>query len=233
MRNILINEKAVLDDGTSVDYVLDIGDRKRCYISVREGIVTVKLPWGEPKETAVKLLNQHRDWLKKHMQSHENKKIYGFFRYEDGETAPLLGKNYSLKLVESNRYFKPYFSDNSIMIAVHKDITKEQIKMQVDSLLSDFACEQINLAFKEICPKLELYPKKVTVKNMKSRWGSCSSKGNISINYNIIFHDRDCLEYVVIHELCHLKYMNHSKDFWDLVAKYCPDWKDIRKKLNK
>ncbi|MGN1114758.1 MAG: M48 family metallopeptidase [Oscillospiraceae bacterium] len=232
MRNFVTNESSVLNDGSHIDYVLDIGERKRCYLCIREGIITVKLPFGEPKETAVNLLNQHTDWIKKHMESPEEKKRNGFSEYKDGETASILGNNYKLNLVKSEKYFSPYFSDESIVIAVNKDSDKEWIKMQTDSLLSDYACKQVDKAFRKICPKIGLYPKKVTIKNMKSRWGSCSSNGNISISFNIIFHDLECLEYVVIHELCHLKYMNHSKEFWNLVTKYCPDWKKIRKNLN-
>lgn len=74
---------------------------------------------------------------------------------------------------------------------------------------------------------------KLSVRNQKTRWGSCSSKKNLSFNYKIIFLSPELQDYLVIHELCHLKYMNHSKDFWCLVEKAVPNYKECSKKLRK
>ena len=86
-------------------------------------------------------------------------------------------------------------------------------------------------SFARLSPLLGLYPKKVTVKKMTASWGRCSSSGNISINSAIVFYDRECIDYVVAHELCHLRHMDHSPDFWALVSTVCPEWKRIRARL--
>jgi predicted metal-dependent hydrolase len=65
----------------------------------------------------------------------------------------------------------------------------------------------------------------VTIRDQKSRWGSCSSRGTLSFNYRLIFAPPVVLDYVVVHELCHLTQMNHSRDFWDMVASVMPDYK--------
>lgn len=65
----------------------------------------------------------------------------------------------------------------------------------------------------------------ITVRDQKSRWGSCSSRGTLSFNYRLIFAPPAVLDYVVVHELCHLTHMNHSKDFWNMVASVMPDYK--------
>lgn len=75
--------------------------------------------------------------------------------------------------------------------------------------------------------------KNVRVKNQKSRWGSCSSVGNLNFNYKLLFLPRELARYVVVHELCHLKEMNHSSRFWKLVEKACPDQKELRRKLKR
>ncbi len=73
--------------------------------------------------------------------------------------------------------------------------------------------------------------KKVFVKNLRSRWGSCSSAKNLNFNYRIVFLPERLAEYVVVHELCHLKEMNHGPGFWKLVAQIFPDYKHLRKQL--
>ncbi len=71
----------------------------------------------------------------------------------------------------------------------------------------------------------------ISVRDQKSRWGSCSSRGTLSFNYRLIFAPPVILDYVVVHELCHLTHMNHSKEFWDKVASVMPDYKIHRQWL--
>lgn len=74
---------------------------------------------------------------------------------------------------------------------------------------------------------------RITIKNTRSRWGSCSSKKNLSFTYKIIFLPEELQQYLVIHELCHLKHFNHSKDYWNLVETYLPNYKSLDKALSK
>jgi len=72
---------------------------------------------------------------------------------------------------------------------------------------------------------------RITIRNQKTRWGSCSAKGNVNFNYRLYYMPDSLLDYVVIHELAHRKHMNHSPEFWKEVSKYCPDYKLCRKQL--
>lgn len=90
------------------------------------------------------------------------------------------------------------------------------------------------LARRVIAERVEYYAQmhnfvynRVSIKNTTTRWGSCSSLRNLNFNYKLAFLDQQLLDYVVVHELCHLRYMNHSKQFWAEVEKILPEYKQL------
>ncbi len=91
-----------------------------------------------------------------------------------------------------------------------------------------------------VCQRIDFYNKiyqfnfnRISIRNQKTRWGSCSQKKNLNFNYQILFLPDKIADYVIIHELCHLKELNHSKKFWELVAQAMPDYLSARKELKK
>ncbi len=81
------------------------------------------------------------------------------------------------------------------------------------------------------CRKYDFTYKKISIRNQKTRWGSCSSRGNLSFHYKLVMMPTRYADYVVAHELCHLKEMNHSRKFWLLVSQIIPDYKSIIKEM--
>lgn len=73
----------------------------------------------------------------------------------------------------------------------------------------------------------------IRIGNQKGRWGSCSKRGNLNFNYKIVFLPRELQDYIVVHEVCHLKEHNHSDRFWSLIKEECPEWKKMRNSLKK
>ena len=96
---------------------------------------------------------------------------------------------------------------------------KEEARALVHERLANFA------------PFFGVSLKKVFIKNSRTRWGSCSSKGNLNFNYRLALIEPELVDYVVVHELCHLKHFNHSPLFWAEVARAVPNWKLLRKRL--
>ena len=97
--------------------------------------------------------------------------------------------------------------------------TKEEFKRIIEKNLN------------ELVQLTGLKPNKITIKQIKYAWGSCSSKKNITLNLELIKYSQEAIRYVILHELCHIKYMNHSKDFWNLVEKYMSNYKQVKKEF--
>jgi hypothetical protein len=90
--------------------------------------------------------------------------------------------------------------------------------------LRKVAREEITTRALKMAKKTERRIQRITVRDTRSRWGSCSSTGNLSFSWRLIFAPEEVLEYVVAHEVAHLRYMNHSEKFWNLVSYLCPNY---------
>ena len=102
--------------------------------------------------------------------------------------------------------------------------------IEIDEL-ADRACEVISKRVEYYAPIVGVDYGKITIRNQKTRWGSCSSKGNLNFNVSLMRAPLEVLDYVVVHELCHRIYLNHSKDFWNEVARVIPEYKEHEKWL--
>lgn len=123
-------------------------------------------------------------------------------------------------------------------IQKHWDIMKQRQNLTISFLSADDIKALATKALKVIPEKVSVYAKKlnvsygkITIRNQKTRWGSCSSKGNLNFNCLLMLVPEDIMDYVIIHELCHRKEMNHSKNFWKEVENILPDYKEKRKWL--
>lgn len=216
--------------GKSLEYLLDIGRRSNAYLSVRDGIVTVRLPLGGTISDAERLILSHRAWLdnKLNAQSERSRLPQSF---QNGESFSLLGDRCSLSIVESPEYREPELKDGVLTVYTAKGMTPADAERLFQRYITDLCEKRVKQAFDVYSPRLGLAPRRITLKRMTSRWGSCTSNGNISINVGVICFEQECIDYVVIHELCHLKHMDHGEDFWALVSTCCPDYKRLRDRM--
>lgn len=220
-----------LPDGTIQPFVLDVGQRRSMSLAFVENELRVRVPYGCSNKVINDLILANSEWIMK-----QNKRISTRIglpqSYEHGEMIRLLGREVRINYQISDNYFKPHLTQTELVVAVRADSDTVYKKAQVDEFIRDLAVSTITDCMKRMSERSGLSPAKVTVKSMTSRWGSCSAKGNIAINYKTVQFPIECTEYVCVHELCHLKYMDHSKQFWDMVSLYCPDWKRIRRSMN-
>ena len=122
-----------------------------------------------------------------------------------------------LKTLEN---FKPYRAKPKIISG-----RREYLKFKAQALA--LATQKV----KELNQSYNFNYQNIKIGNQKTRWGSCSKKGNLNFNYKIVHLPEHLLNYLIVHELCHLKEFNHSREFWQLVEKVIPDYKVCRKQL--
>ena len=115
---------------------------------------------------------------------------------------------------------------------IEKSLEKEKKKQEKKPLYTQEQFKQIiEKNANELIKITGLIPNKIRIKDIKYAWGSCSINKNITINQKLISYSEQAIRYVILHELCHLKYMNHSKEFWNLVQRYMPEYKQVKKEF--
>ncbi len=107
----------------------------------------------------------------------------------------------------------------------------KEIEEHLRFWMIDKAEELINKRTVEYSEIIGVKYNNIRIKNTKTRWGSCSSKGNLNFNFRIIMAPQAVMDYIIVHELCHLKHLNHSKKFWSAVALYMPDYENHKEWL--
>lgn len=118
------------------------------------------------------------------------------------------------------------------MLYLGKSYQKESLLRPQESIEKFYrkeAIEKITPMVYSFAGQMGLYPTQIKFRKNKRRWGSCSYRNSINLNTNLIKHDIKFIEYVVVHELAHIKHKHHKKEFWDLVEKYLPDYKEREK----
>ena len=211
---------------------------KNTYIHIKNSNIIVTTSTNISDEALKKLLFDKRDWIEQKLKKQQTSKRN--INYKNGDTIYVLGKPYILSIIYEN--IKRNFislDGNNLNCHINVNLTdlndedkKDIIKKMIEKYYRYIALQEVPSAMEDLQEKTGLHPLECNIKNLKATWGICSSKKKISINLNLMAYSRHAIEYVCLHELCHLKYMNHSKNFWNLVEYYMPDYKEAKKELN-
>jgi hypothetical protein len=156
-------------------------------------------------------------------------------RYVSGETLVYLGRQYRLKVVKGSRQSAKLMGQ-FLQVWVEDKSDIQSVKKAVDQWYRKRARETLDRYLKKcytVASRHGVPEPLLIIRKMRRRWGSCSSKGRITLNINLIQVPVHCIEYVIMHELCHLKHNNHAKAFYSLLIRCQPDWRKRKETLDK
>ncbi|MBL1263244.1 M48 family metallopeptidase [Methylomicrobium sp. RS1] len=152
--------------------------------------------------------------------------------YHHGAPVPYQGKTYPLSLAPTKlKSIKIEYTDVFKAHIPHtqwETVNSEEIRSAIIGWMKQNVKITVEQLVLQHGPKHRLFPKSITIKSQRSRWGSCGIHNDITINWLLALAPLEILEYVVVHELCHIKEKNHSKHFWSLVAQHLPNYRSAR-----
>lgn len=205
-------------------------------VSPHKGVI-VRAPVRTPVSTIEKFLNEKSGWITKILAGFNSLEMLDKPEgYNDGDSVMLFGRPYLLKMVRSGRNAIRISNGQTIELEHDLNLNPLTTRSILESWFKQTAKNRLASKFGEALVKYRDYefrPTGFTVRTMKKRWGSCSSRGKIAISYDLIRLDELYSDYVIAHELCHLKHHNHGSGYYKLLSEVFPDWKRTRKELRK
>lgn len=153
-------------------------------------------------------------------------------KLESGDLLPYLGEHRILSVIrEDRKRAKVKCVMERLLLRVPYEAGYEYRRVSLEKWYRKEAADIIGEKAADYGKLLKVTFREIHIKDQRSRWGSCSSKKNLNFNFRLIMAPEPVLDYVVIHELCHLRHMDHSKSFWAMVESICPPYRQYRKWL--
>lgn len=217
-----------IEKNTGIEYTLVRSPRKTIGIKITPDCkVEVRASRYVPVSEIERAIVENKDFIIKALarqaaQSRERDS----FEVTFGSVLLYLGKEYELKEgTDGTVGFRPdgFYAPESL--------PKEKIKPYIVMLYKRLAERYIGVYLPDIAKRMGVTPKAVKINSARTRWGSCSGKNSLNFSWRLIMADEETVEYVIIHELSHIKEHNHSDRFWDTVEKYCPNYREAERKL--
>jgi predicted metal-dependent hydrolase len=219
----------------NIEFRIVYSKRRTLGISVLpDSSVIIRAPSRASLKTINRIVVEKAAWIIRHRDSYrlkENRKLNSSL--SDGEKQLFRGKECLLQITSSGKPFVR-FNEDTIEIGLENTADKQAIKR----LLYKGYKTEAGKIFPGMLEKalqtheVQMFrPSGLVIRSMKSRWGSCSKKGIITLSTELIKLPDIFISYVIVHELCHLKHHNHGKDYYLLLSELFPEWKQVRKKL--
>lgn len=196
-----------------------------------ESGLAVVVPKRYSRQQVQDILVKKSGWILRHLPGSQPMQMPLFKKEVDhGEKIPFMGSTIELTIVaDDGKDASPVLKDKKLFIPrVSGDKSRTQI-------LEGWYREQAALIFKEKADGFQkimgVHYNRITIRGQRKRWASASPLGNLSINWKLLLAPEKIIDYVIMHELAHFKYMDHSRKFWEYLARYCPKWREYRKWL--
>ena len=194
----------------------------------QQGEIIATAPQLLPEFMIKKMIESKTDWIEKTLKKIRKQQI----NVNPNEII-IFDKKYQIKINdEADKTDIKVWGDKLLVDNLSKK-TKKQTTEQIERFLKNTATKYLVQRTKTISQKMGIDYGRVSIRQQKSRWGSCSSQGNLNFNWRLVHYSPEVIDYVIIHELAHRKELNHSKRFWDIVRKYDPEYPIHKSKLNK
>lgn len=219
-----------------MQYILTRSKRKTIAISFDgDGNLCVKAPFWVSKRAIETFLDEKKEWIEAtavRLQNQRMKETAERIRLDNGDVLFYLGEALIITVIRENRQRgKVVKVNNRLILTVPYEADYAYKKTLLEKWFRHEAAEVLQRKASEFAKLLSVSYEDIKIKDQKSRWGSCSSKGNLNFNFRIIMAPEKVCDYVVKHELCHLIHMNHSAAFWTLLEGIHPETAACRKWL--
>lgn len=214
----------------SFDYRIKRQKRKSIAVHVlADASVEVRAPAWVPRKELIDFVERRADWIVERRRTALQKQALKPV-FTNGQYHRFLGQPYPLKVSAAARAGVA-LQDGVLLVRVRDIESSGQVEKALDSW---YRKQAVNLYEERIFACFDIFPDwfqetyripSITVRKMRRRWGSCSSKGDVTLSVNLMKMPLECIDYVIVHELCHLYAFNHGKSFYALLASVMPDWK--------
>lgn len=223
----------------TIEYELTRSNRRKTVsISVNQQGVQVVAPNTAEKHAIENILQRKGTWIRTQLLNFEEMKQNCLQRkFISGEKLPYLGRQYRLKVMTTNESLEPEISfyQGQFRAYIHESIPEHQYRELLMPLYVEWVKHRGMIFTKDritkFTDKLQQYPNNIVIKDQEQRWGSCTPARNILLNWRIFLAPASIVDYVLVHELTHLIYMNHSNEYWDTVRMLLPDYEQKKEWL--
>jgi predicted metal-dependent hydrolase len=190
------------------------------------GRVEVVVPQGVGVPAVERFVARHRDWAERRSQELLQLAPKAADRQPETVEIRLLDRRWSVEYVPGRRVRAEQVGDS--VLRVHAPaVSDRHASLALVPWLTRLASHELSHRLRPLAAELGIDYSRMTVRRQRTRWGSCSTRGTISLNVCLLFQRPEVVRYLMIHELCHRRHMNHSKRFWSLVDSFEPGWKPL------
>jgi predicted metal-dependent hydrolase len=206
--------------------------KKTISILIKDGNVEVKAPFNLKQNEIDGFILKKEKWIKNKILLQKKIKQLPKKKFIDGEVFKFLGKDLILK-ININDVIRTYIKNDYICLDLKNNSknNRDKIKKELELFYRSFSEKILKEKTLIESKKMNLKVEKIKVRSYKNRWGSCSSNGDISYNWKLIMAPEKIINYVIIHELCHLIHFNHSRNYWKEVSKKLPNYRKSKEWL--